>query len=109
MSVYIKGMEMPHIYYECQFNRNGFCDFIQETEDRICLVDQERNEQRNDNCPLVPVPEHGRLIDADAIVQDLSPTEDDDVDNKTKLLLSVFFRVLKAAPTILPADKEAAE
>ena len=59
MSVYIKGMEMPTRCGECPLSlyshspcweNGGALDW----------------EHRPNWCPLVPVPPHGRLIDADA-------------------------------------------
>ena len=52
----------------------------------------------------VPVPPHERLIDADALMKEL---EIDDLDDKTgaTLLMAVFLEVLKAAPTIIEADR----
>ncbi|MBP5461209.1 MAG: hypothetical protein J6Y20_03695 [Lachnospiraceae bacterium] len=52
----------------------------------------------------VPVPPHGRLIDADALIKELTL---DDEDGKTgaTLLMAVFLEVLKAAPTIIPAEE----
>ena len=53
MSVLIKGMEMPQNCYWCPLRAS--CVF------RIYL------EERPYDCPLIPVPDHGRLIDADAL------------------------------------------
>lgn len=62
MSVIVKGMEFPENCLKCDLRRydaNGdvYCPFTQ----IVCL-----NIGRQNNCPLVEVPEkHGRLIDAD--------------------------------------------
>lgn len=52
----------------------------------------------------IPVPPHGRLIDADALIKELTL---DDEDGKTgaTLLMAVFLEVLKAAPTIIQAEE----
>ena len=71
MSVYIKGMEMPKNCDSCMFSRRSIhnIDWCVLTEEDIPCA-----------CPLVPIPPHGRLIDADAIperfleVRDLAPT-----------------------------------
>lgn len=52
MSVLIKGMEMPNNCGACPL-RLAWC------RERIYMV------TRPERCPLVPVPPHGRLIDAD--------------------------------------------
>lgn len=64
MSILI-NMEMPTSCRDCDFmqwgsvepNRCGITD---------CFIGGDY-EKRQDNCPLVPVPPHGRLIDADAL------------------------------------------
>lgn len=69
MGVYIKGMEMPKSCRYCEFRhmsltQNAFCTAAHETINYVA----ERT-KRLDNCPLVPVPPHGRLIDIDAPYQ----------------------------------------
>ena len=88
MSVLIKGMEMPTSCAECElaehyerYELEHYCPFTG------WYADYEK-------CPLVPVPPHGRLIDAD----ELAATCDEphwcawlsDIDN---------------APTIIPAEE----
>ena len=66
MSILIKGMRMPTSCYDCN------C-FIRDSDgsDYCCLLmlDIEDNDKRDDDCPLVPVPPHGRLIDADEFLK----------------------------------------
>ena len=54
MSVYIKGFPLPNNCGACPL-RLAWC------RERIYMV------TRPERCPLVPVPPHGRLIDADAL------------------------------------------
>lgn len=61
MGVLIKGMEMPQNCAECFV---GFCKQIG-CEHYIGFNDYAIT--RHPDCPLVPVPPHGRLIDADAL------------------------------------------
>ena len=64
MGVYIKGMEMPTSCDECpMFNLDidGGCYCTK------YFVIRKKDQDRPDWCPLVPVPPHGRLIDADAL------------------------------------------
>lgn len=56
MGVYIKGFPLPNNCGACPL-RLAWC------RERIYMVN------RPERCPLVPVPPHGRLIDADAKVQ----------------------------------------
>lgn len=57
MSVYIKGFPLPNNCGACPL-RLAWC------RERIYMV------TRPERCPIVPVPEHGRLIDADAFIKD---------------------------------------
>ena len=86
--VYIKGMEMPKNCAECPVNMNichrGYEYLLEHTE----LYDR-----RADDCPLIPVPDHGRLIDADALVMDNGIKE-----------IPEYYEVVCDAPTIIPAD-----
>lgn len=72
MSVLIAGMKMPKCCAECDAeghyeNYNGdeygfFCPFGYKA-----YTEKTRDAKRLDNCPLIHVPEHGRLIDADEL------------------------------------------
>ena len=73
MSVLIKDMEYPQNCGECKLSYNG-----------ICVANIGRKVTVDSICPLIEVPDHGRLIDADRLkrniyanlpvaVQDLCP------------------------------------
>ena len=73
MSVLIKGMEMPISCYKCPFldYEEGFC-FASGVKHKsgwyeLILRPGEIKDGRHEDCPIVLVPPHGRLIDADAI------------------------------------------
>lgn len=89
MGVYIKGMEMPTSCWECHFGHG---------DTGVCVVDFKNHGDWNEpqNCPLVPVPPHGRLIDADAL--DSSAT--DYSGNHLVYLVDI-----DDAPTIIPAEE----
>lgn len=79
MSVYIKGMEMPKSCYKCYLRQRNGMDFVcPVTHERFSITDVNILEYRLDRCPLVPVPEHGRLVDADAL-----PTNADRIRHAT--------------------------
>jgi len=65
MSILIKGVEMPKCCGECYV---GFCKQI---GCELSIGFDDYNKSRHHNCPLVPVPPHGRLIDADALPIDI--------------------------------------
>lgn len=62
MSVLIKGMEMPAYCEECRLWVDRWC---YATEERGYQEGMVRN--KPDWCPLVEIPPHGRLIDADEL------------------------------------------
>ena len=63
MSVYIKGMEMPTRCYTCP------CADLEYYDCNLMPGTRIEQHKRLDDCPLVPVPPHGRLIDADALLE----------------------------------------
>lgn len=69
MVVYI-NMEMPKSCYKCPMRRRDGMDIVCPiVHERFSVADVNILEHRLDNCPLVPVPPHGRLIDADAMAE----------------------------------------
>ena len=121
MGVYIKGIEMPKSCRECPLATRFF-----DGED-VCamLGTYVHDRDREDDCPLVPVPPHGRLIDADALAEDLkrqckevfkidavSPddfwiTRDQAYNERLwKTWCESFFEYLKTRETIVPASEE---
>ena len=56
MSVLIKGMEMPKSCWDCFACHDGWCIINQKIEGHRTVTH---------SCPLVEIPPHGRLIDAD--------------------------------------------
>ena len=97
MSILIKGVEMPKSCEECQV-----CDY----EEGNCLLTGTNrisdgrntlphNGERRDWCPLIEIPPHGRLIDADALIKEWK--------------LGFYRRIVEAlmedAPTIIEAER----
>ena len=104
MNVYIKGMEMPTSCRKCIYS--GWSNFYQiyvcnaVRKDEPVLFDHKQIKNtaivrggRADNCPLVPVPKHGRLIDADALCEGRA-------SNDNVVICA------KCAPTIIPASED---
>ena len=82
MSVYIRGMEMPKDWYSCPFSNGAAGCKLQ--DNIVCA-----KVYKEHTCPLIPVPDHGRLIDADKLPWYLVDARD-----------------ILDAPTVIPADKE---
>jgi len=88
MSVLIK-MEMPKSCWDCPIKTDvnlgvGVSDGCELLKEMI-----PNPTERLPNCPLIPVPPHGDLIDRDALPKTRVEWED-----------------VLCAPTIIPADKE---
>lgn len=107
MGVYLPNMEMPKCCAECDAeghyeNSYGdeygfFCPFGYKA-----YTEETREAKRLDNYPLVPVPPHGRLIDADALKNLYHyNTHDSDID---KAWTGNIRRSIDSAPTIIPAE-----
>lgn len=74
MGVYIEGMKMPTDCRTCQMKMNctdceGWECYCLPLGKEIGDIGQLLNDRRRDDCPLVPVPPHGRLIYADEFLK----------------------------------------
>ena len=110
--IYIPGIEMPTSCAKCRlFNYEYGCPFIGAVGYALTKG------KRNEDCPLVPVPDHGRLIDADDMSEkdnkDFSVSIGTAVGFAAKQLMIMAHAQLQEAieiqPTIVPADKEGKE
>ena len=107
--VYIKGMEMPKNCCECllaKLSPTGeslLCNYT------LSVVPWD---DKSFDCPLIPVPDHGRLIDADAFTKD----ECNNCDGACEALpcdclnckadcRCDFMKDIAIAPTIIPAEE----
>ena len=92
MGVYIKGMEMPKNCYDCTME--SICN-------RWALHDAEwQKENRDKDCPLVPVPPHFDLIDHNALKIAVM-----DCDAETRIdFLKHAMDCINKAPVVIPSD-----
>ena len=97
MSVLIKGMKMPKNCCECRLLSGFECRALLKDITDFSVADE---------CPFVPVPPHGRLIDADElnnmINQSYSMTDRVDVHNG----YAIVQEMMKQLPTIIEAEGE---
>ena len=100
--IYIPGVEMPAHCMDCPFmvSRDNDDCILQSTEANESF---ENWEQMRAGCPLIPVPEHGRLIDADASKSDGFHTL---VCYTGKMPYEYTAMLIDDVPTIIPADKD---
>jgi hypothetical protein len=101
MSILIKVMEMPECCGYCPFEYKNYCmakpSLMVESADR------------HPRCPLVEIPPHGRLIDADELRELYEEWENDkeagiDID-KCHVPIPVIRQNIDDAPTIIPAEE----
>lgn len=72
MSVLIKGMEMPDRCFACPMCDTDCCGVSKGPYIEYREVDVDiAIDHRPDWCPLVPVPNHGDLIDRDELEKDI--------------------------------------
>ena len=119
MSVLVKGMDMPESCRKCSLKMNcdaceGFSVQCLPLHRPIGFFDELPDDRRRDDCPLVCVPPHGRLIDESVI--DLAKYEKaahDALHNGKGSILydsgvlagaRAITRLVRNAPTIIQAD-----
>ena len=108
MSVLVKGMEMP---------KNCFCCSMShlEGERLFCrrLKDEVLRRKVDPDCPLIELPPHGRLIDADAFKAMLIDALDDARDEfirhddflKAKKVTESLLMDIDEVPTVIEAEE----
>ena len=94
MGVYIRGMEMPTSCLECAFYRR-----TDPVYDYCCISSAIPKGYVPDDCPLFPVPPHGRLIDADALIADIR------ANSESYFADDFAHEWVDVAPTIIPAEE----
>lgn len=113
MSVLIKGMEMPTSCDKC-WALDDYGDYP-----RCRITEEQRGynfrirEKRMDKCPLIPVPEHGRLIDADALmlkildyIEEYSDVDEKGWHNLKRCAMKEAEMAINDAPTIIEVEGE---
>lgn len=112
MSVLIKGMEIVEHCMDCPFmvSRDGDDCILQSAEANESF---ESWEDMRKGCPLISVPPHGRLIDADALmlkildyIEEYSDVDDKGWHNLKWCAMKEAEMAIEDAPTIIPASEE---
>lgn len=107
MSVLIKGEQMPKYCGEC----DG-CRFDDLNVENRCFATGEFLDafdiykERGKYCPLVEIPPHGRLIDADKVVRYMEERQERLNDDKALWELSVVDTFLSDAPTVIESEED---
>ena len=102
--IYIPGIEMPTRCGLCRFciqEMTGDIDYRWECAATAETIKRKVKESgRLEGCPLIPVPYHRRLIDADALASMYDPNTDFGKSVRD---------MIEDCPTIIPTDKEDGE
>ena len=103
--ILIKGMEMPERCGKCRFATAFECEV---TKNFITTFNV-----RQVDCPLFPVPPHGRLIDADAFkkyisvaFEEVAPELSGGYDWLAKRITEDLIKDISEAPTVIPAEED---
>lgn len=75
MSILIKDMEMPKCCAECEWHEyyGGDYDWVHACRRTGTMPLENAETERANDCPLIEIPTpHGRLIDADALINELA-------------------------------------
>lgn len=108
MDILIKGMKMPKDCPMCPLSHWNLADHFTGCQivagKRYAMQDPEYAASigRPKWCPLVAVPDHGRLIDADCCNGYFYEHMSDD-------MMIAAMNAINEMPTIIPADKEGEE
>jgi len=95
MGVYLPNMEMPDKCGHCRFATAFECEV---TKNFITTFNV-----RQADCPLVPVPPHGRCVDADKLMQEMRLFVKENMlsrDDARELL-----ETIEDAPTVIEAEE----
>ena len=100
MSIIIKGMEMPANCFLCPLSvlseNRLYCEL---TSDEVVRA------KIDADCPLIELPPHGRLIDADATVKKIVKRLGIISEKYLTVVESVIVEEIKNAPTIIEAEE----
>ena len=92
MSILIKGMKMPTSCDFCRFNG------------AYCYAKGDENAHSTLPCPLIPIPSHGDLIDADKLVE-LCDIMADKCDGIGTSIWHQFKTTVEWSPIVIPAEE----
>ena len=110
MGVYIKGMEMPtncwscRMFYNCYACEGHYCRCAALGE--VIGKDSEvLRDKRRDDCPLVPVPPHGDLVDRAEMREIAISLLDKAVTDQEANAIREMWSRLGQMPAYIPAEE----
>lgn len=119
--IYIKGMHAPTCCAKCEWLQQRFpggANYCKRSGELVHATWASANlNPIPDSCPVIPVPNHGRLIDADALEEELQDyiegietgfpllSRNDQHSMERGIAIARQY-VRNLAPTIIPAEEE---
>ncbi len=97
MSIIIKGVKMPKWCSACVCNSLHYCQILGRDVSGYLMTNK-----FPDDCPLVELPPHGRLIDADALEEEPCDLID---DRGLEAESGYSHEQIRNAPTIIEAEE----
>ena len=106
MSILIKGMEMPKNCRACPFEHIAisYCNVIKKSTSHY-PSGKEILTPRHKDCPLVEIPPHGRLIDADVAAKQGWTISRTYSASPTEMVYEVKKMTDEVLPTIIEAEE----
>lgn len=105
MGIYIRNMEMPTRCGRCDMRIPAYDDgMFGHYECCITAAIIDNLGEKMEDCPLVPVPKHGRLGDLDRLADSFEPSDFWNPDAEDNCFAAI--RIVHSAPTIIPASEE---
>lgn len=99
MSVIVKGMEKPNSCYDCRMRTDSY--FCSAMPKEFCGYTNDI--KRPDWCPLIELPPHGKLIDADRLLTDRMKSKYYHLPNGD---IAIPIIDIEHAPTVLEQEEE---
>ena len=99
VSIIVKGMKMPDCCSECELNYDQISCSVTGTSwfsDTYVLMDFDTSTDKLGNCPLVEISPHGRLIDADELMEHVGR---DRLDSR-----ELIYQMIENAQTVIKAE-----
>lgn len=108
MSILIRGMEMPKACIECPFRVSRYDTYFCRVWDALGEIKRAEFggiNKRLDDCPLIDLPRHGGLIDANRLIDVglhlIFTSKNDDIANGVKWL----WQYVLEAPVVVEAEE----
>ena len=107
MGVYIRDMQMPTRCIACRLNYDSCACILTGSRFYKYNTEFDPGEERLSDCPLVPIPSHGRCIDEREVQQllaEMIPVASEIINSKA--IIEWVAEHIPQCSTIIPASEE---